>query len=467
MSLLSTGLRLDDRYTVVDRLGAGGMSEVWRATDALLERQVAVKVLAAPLADDPSLREVIRREARAAAQLSHPHIAAVHDYGEATLPDGRVLPYLVMELVTGETLADRLARQGPLPWPEAARVVSQVAAALAAAHARGVVHRDVTPANVMLVDGEVKVLDFGVAAVAGGDDTDPGQRRGTPQYVAPERLDPTHPATPAGDLYSLGVLLYEVIVGRPPVSIVDWTQAAAVHRSGFTPPELGVPGLPGEVARLCRACLSPEPTQRPAAAVVARTLAGLAPGTQVLRYAMGSAPLPTQPVPAPVPTSPRPGRSRRLRQWGGLAAAAVVVVALGILLGRALWPAPGPDSGVVADPPGAADQAGESATPPGEAPGGVEQSVGNPLAGAMGAIQALDQVVVVGEERGVITPAAAEELQEHLQELREAVRERDAEEFIDAVDELREEIAELEAAGELDPQVAAELIGLLMELPLL
>src|SRR5690606_18434973 len=183
-------------------------------------------------------------------------------------------------------------------------------------------------------DGEVKVLDFGVAAVAGGDDTDPGQRRGTPQYVAPERLDPTHPATPAGDLYSLGVLLYEVIVGRPPVSIVDWTQAAAVHRSGFTPPELGVPGLPGEVARLCRACLSPEPTQRPAAAVVARTLAGLAPGTQVLRYAMGSAPLPTQPVPAPVPTSPRPGRSRRLRQWGGLAAAGVVVVALGIPLGR-------------------------------------------------------------------------------------------------------------------------------------
>src|SRR5437016_6107055 len=138
---------LGDRYRLVERLGTGGMSVVWRAYDEVLSRQVAVKVLAAKLVEDPESRQMIRAEAQAAARLSHPHVTGVYDYGESTADDGSPVPYVVMELVDGRTLEDRLSR-GPLPWRVALRIGAEVAAALAAAHARGLVHRDVKPANV-------------------------------------------------------------------------------------------------------------------------------------------------------------------------------------------------------------------------------------------------------------------------------------------------------------------------------
>ncbi|MFJ6954982.1 serine/threonine-protein kinase, partial [Micromonospora aurantiaca (nom. illeg.)] len=147
MSPFTPALRLHDRYVLRERIGLGGMSEVWRADDEVLHRPVAVKALAGQLAADPQLRAVIQREARAAARLTHPHVTQVYDYGEATLDGGVVVPYLVMELVEGQTLADRLAG-GPLAWPDAVRTAGQVAGALAAAHRIGVVHRDVKPANV-------------------------------------------------------------------------------------------------------------------------------------------------------------------------------------------------------------------------------------------------------------------------------------------------------------------------------
>ncbi|MEK8105933.1 protein kinase [Micromonospora sp. M12] len=179
MSPFTPTLRLHDRYVLHERIGLGGMSEVWRGDDEVLGRPVAIKVLAGQFATDPQLRATIQREARAAARLTHPHVTQVYDYAEATLSGGVVVPYLVMELVEGHNLADRL-RTGPLPWPEAVRVAGQIAAALAAAHRIGVVHRDVKPGNVMLTDTGAKVLDFGIAALGGLDSQSGEPLMGTP-----------------------------------------------------------------------------------------------------------------------------------------------------------------------------------------------------------------------------------------------------------------------------------------------
>src|SRR2546429_2890605 len=176
---------LGDRYRLVERLGGGGMSVVWRAYDEVLGRPVAVKVLAGEAVDDAS-RDWIRAEAQAAARLSHPHITGVHDYGESRTAGGERLPYVVMELVNGPTLAQRLAK-GRLPVRTALLVGAQVAAALAAAHARGLVHRDVKPGNVLLSPAGAKVVDFGIAAVAGapGGSPSPGIGWGPPAHPPP------------------------------------------------------------------------------------------------------------------------------------------------------------------------------------------------------------------------------------------------------------------------------------------
>src|SRR5438046_4113037 len=165
------------------------MSVVWRGYDELLGRDVAVKVLSGQYATDEGSRDLIRAEAKVAASLSHPHLVNVHDYGEQALPGGGRVPFLVMELAEGPSLADRLAG-GRLPWRAAVRMCAEVAAGLAAMHERGLVHRDVKPANVMLTRAGAKVVDFGIAAVA-GDDADrcpDGLLLGTPAYLAPERV---------------------------------------------------------------------------------------------------------------------------------------------------------------------------------------------------------------------------------------------------------------------------------------
>jgi serine/threonine protein kinase len=216
--------RLGGRYRVGALLGAGGMGEVWAARDLLLDRPVAVKVLGAALAGDGRAAERLRREARAAARLDHPNIARMLDLGEH---DGR--PYLVMELLEGESLATRIDRAGPIPPAEAARVVAAVADALQAAHSAGVVHRDVKPGNVYLTSGgEVKVLDFGIASAAGETDLTTGDLLGTAAYLAPERAL-GRPATPAADLYSLGVVLYQLLAGRRPFQGGSDIELAMAH----------------------------------------------------------------------------------------------------------------------------------------------------------------------------------------------------------------------------------------------
>jgi len=305
---LVPGTLLARRYRMLDRIGVGGMSVIWRAHDEMLERGVAVKVLAADLAADPRFRERVRHEARAAAALVHPQVTATYDYGEVFDADGAATAYVVMELLEGEPLSARLTA-GPMPWPAALRTCAEVAEALAAAHRHGIVHRDITADNVMLTAGGAKVLDFGIATTIGAPDEDvDGSTFGTPAYVAPERLD-GRKARPATDTYALGVLLFEMLTGQPPYPADTWEELAATRRD--EPPPLEVAGLPDEVAALCHRCLAIEPRERPTANQVAWTLRRHLPGAG-------------------------PGGRQRVVRRALVAAGAAVSLALGLLVGATL-----------------------------------------------------------------------------------------------------------------------------------
>jgi len=255
---------LGGRYRLETPLGKGGMAVVWRARDLVLGRQVAVKLLAPTLGDRLS-RERIRAEAQVAARLAHPNVASVYDFGESRRrPRGRV-PYIVMELVDGDTLATR--QQGDrLHWRTAVCIAAEVAAALAAAHACGVVHRDVKPGNILLgADGAPRLSDFGLARVVDAARvTTTGVIQGTPAYIAPEQVR-GEAVGPAADVYALGLVLLEALTGRreydgPPIE-------AALARL-FRDPK--VPGdLSGGVAEVLPRMVMRDPRARPGAAEVA------------------------------------------------------------------------------------------------------------------------------------------------------------------------------------------------------
>jgi serine/threonine-protein kinase len=260
------------RYRLISQVGVGGMAVVWQAYDNVLARTVAVKVLATHAADAPQSRHRIRREAQAAAALSHPNIAQVYDYGEADI-DGHITPYVVMELIRGDSLQQRLM-DGPMLARNAMRVCAEIAAALAAAHTEGLVHRDIKPANIMLASTGAKVVDFGIAAGirppgSGADDV---EVLGTPAYVAPERL--LHDAVqPASDVYALGVLLYRLLAGHSPWSSETTTQMLTAHIYVEPAPLLPMYQVPDYVTALCNRCLDKDPTQRPSAREAAALLA--------------------------------------------------------------------------------------------------------------------------------------------------------------------------------------------------
>ena len=251
----------------------GGMSVVWRGYDETLGRPVAVKVLSPRIAEDQVFRDRLRQEALAAARLCHPHITGVFDFGESPLSERLTVPYVVMELNDGESVASRLARHGPLPWRDAVTVAAEVASALATAHARGLVHRDVTPANVMLTGSGAKVVDFGISAIVGQRDAAPdGSLLGTPAYLAPERLAGAQ-VSAATDVYALGLLLYRTLTGRLPWPAGTTAEALRAHLYADPGPLPELPGLPAGVRELCLSCLAKRPDDRPGAADVARKLA--------------------------------------------------------------------------------------------------------------------------------------------------------------------------------------------------
>src|SRR5580700_8945700 len=219
------GTTLSGRYRLEARIGAGGMSTVYRALDETLQRQVAIKLLNREVASDSDQLERFRREARAVAQLSHPHIVGVIDAGE---DENR--PYIVFEYVEGETLKERIRRTGRLPITEAVAYAIEIARALGAAHARHIVHRDVKPQNVLLDhEGSAKVTDFGIARTLEEDGlTADGRVLGTTEYVSPEQAL-GYDVTGQSDLYSLGVVLYESLTGAVPFTAPNEIAVAAMH----------------------------------------------------------------------------------------------------------------------------------------------------------------------------------------------------------------------------------------------
>ena len=320
---------LGDRYRLGERIAAGGMGAVYRAVDETLGRQVAVKALRRELADDPTFLERFRREARAAAGLSHPGVAGVYDYGEL---GGQ--PFIVMELVEGETLAERLAARGRLPWREAFAIGEQVAAALAAAHAHGLVHRDVKPANILLGrDGRAKVTDFGIAQAAQTATlTRTGMVLGSANYVAPEQAKGGH-VGPAADLYSLGCVLFEAVTGETPYRGGNAVAIATQHVSAPVPdPRERRPELPPEAAELIIRALQKQPAGRfPSGAAMAAALAAARHEEGATRVL--PAPILDLDPPGPLRSGDPPGVPRSRRIWPA-AVGALVVVALVLLA----WP---------------------------------------------------------------------------------------------------------------------------------
>ncbi|MGN9845339.1 serine/threonine-protein kinase [Nonomuraea sp. H19] len=295
--MLGPSTTLNDRYVLADRLGGGGMGEVWRADDTVLGRAVAVKVLTPALTENPTFIQRFQNEARAMATLRHPGVVDVYDYGTGEV-DGRQVSFLVMEYVQGESL-DRLLHRGPLGPAATMRLVAEVADALAAAHAQGIVHRDVKPANLMIrPDGGVALTDFGIAhSVSAGHLTATGTMLCSAGYCAPEMAAASE-VTPAVDIYGLGVVAYECLTGQLPFQGDTPVQIIFKHLNSPVPalPEDVPPGPRQVVTR----ALEKAPGQRwPTAATMA----------EAARNAMASPA--TLPVPRPSPSpSPSPSRSR-------------------------------------------------------------------------------------------------------------------------------------------------------------
>jgi eukaryotic-like serine/threonine-protein kinase len=262
-----TDYLLAGRYRLTDRIAAGGMGEVWRGEDVLLNRAVAVKLLPTGRAGDEAFLARFRAEARYAASLSHPGIARVYDYGESAEFGGA---YLIMELVRGEPLSAILARAGRLSPDATLDITAQAARALDAAHRAGIVHRDIKPGNLLIAAGGItKVTDFGIAtAVAAAQAahlTETGMVMGTAMYVSPEQATGA-PVDASSDIYSLGVVAYECLAGHPPFRASEPLEIAYAHKHAPVPPL--PPGLPPPVSDLVYDMLAKTPDGRPASGQV-------------------------------------------------------------------------------------------------------------------------------------------------------------------------------------------------------
>jgi hypothetical protein len=339
------GRLLGNRYELLVPLASGGMGRVWRARDTLLERPVAVKVLRSEFTGDATFRARFRAEAQHTAALHHPNIASVFDYGELQ-QDGELHAYLVMELVEGETLAALLEREGRLDAARARDVLRQTSAALAAAHAAGVVHRDVKPGNVLVgTDGVVKITDFGIAWSASSVPlTGTGQVVGTAHYLSPEQAGGGK-ATPASDVYALGVVAYECLTGRRAFDGENSVQIA-LKQLREEPAPLP-PDVPAGLRALVERAMAKDPAVRfpdGAALRAAVDAVGDVPttarigmagrnGTAVLPLPL--APAAPAPAAAPTPASSR-WRSRRAPVpllLGALAALIVIAVVVALAQG--------------------------------------------------------------------------------------------------------------------------------------
>ncbi|HEY1813867.1 MAG TPA: protein kinase [Kofleriaceae bacterium] len=261
------GTRLGERYRLDYKIAAGGFGAVYHAFDLVARREVAVKVMHAALAADVAVAARFQREVTALAQLRDPHTVVAYDAGEA--PDGSL--YLVMELLSGESLYERFVSKGPLPWQMVVKLARGVCCSLAEAHALGIVHRDLKPANIHLEPRAaerdyVKVLDFGIAKLRDGqpvdDVTSVGQMVGTFDYMAPEQMAGT--CIPQSDVFTLGIVIYEMIAGVRPFGVANGPAAMLAALLGSTPPLLT--RVPPQLAEMVAKCLERNPEDRYATA---------------------------------------------------------------------------------------------------------------------------------------------------------------------------------------------------------
>jgi serine/threonine protein kinase len=332
------------RYELKSRLAIGGMGEVWQAVDNVIERNVAIKILKEEYLGDKAFRERFRAEARHAALVNHEGIAGVYDFGEE---EGSA--YLVMELVPGEALSVILERERMLSAERILDIVAQTASALHAAHEAGLVHRDIKPGNLLITpDGRVKITDFGIARAADQVPlTATGQVMGTVQYLSPEQAS-GKTASPATDIYSLGVVAYEALAGRRPFTGESQVSIAMAHIKNPPPP---LPeSIPLAVRNLVLSCLAKKPEQRPASAQhLARAAIAVTRGrfgealalvpavdhTEVLDELTEDTSTRVLPVQIPDKDMPKPARSpRRKLPWQVVALASLaVLVVIGTVIG--------------------------------------------------------------------------------------------------------------------------------------
>jgi eukaryotic-like serine/threonine-protein kinase len=424
---------LAGRYEVTGSIGSGGMAQVHAAHDRVLHRQVAIKLIHENLVQDPVSRERFAREARLAAGLQHPNTVAVFDVGE---DDGR--PFIVMELVEGRSLADRLRDEGRLPVEDVVAVGGAVLAGLGAAHERGLVHRDVKPSNILLPEGGgVKLADFGVAtalADAASRLTGTGQVLGTPRYLAPECVAGQR-ATAASDLYSLGAVLYECLAGRAPFEAPTPVAVAVAHQREPVPSlQSAAPQVPGPIAAVVEQALAKDPNARPANADAMR---------EALLAAATMGVMPTVAMPATARTEatqeiPTPAAGRRTWPLAllGLGVLAVLVI-VGILLATEREPDPAAEP--ITEAPADAEE------PPDEEPPGEEEPGDAEPADTDEAPSDLDALI----DRLAADPGAAgekgEDLLEDLRDLRAEPNDTEARDLIEA-------IADWMAEDELDAE---------------
>jgi eukaryotic-like serine/threonine-protein kinase len=410
------GQVLAGRYALGALLGAGGMGQVYRARDPVLQRTVAVKVLSPAATDDRELVARFGREARAAAALHHPNIVAVFDSGT----DGD-LHYLVMEYVDGQSLARLLRQEGMLEPGRVAEVGRQVCQALVAAHAVGLVHRDITPGNV-LVDpaGLVKVADFGIAKLAAATTmTGDGMVLGTAAYLAPEQAQ-GRPVDGRSDLYGLGCVLYELLTGAPPFAGDSPVVVAARQVTEQPiPPSDRNPRVGAALEAVVLTALAKAPADR------YQSAAAMAQDLDRIVADAGSAPLgdahrgsPTDRLPGSIPTgaATMPMTSAALRRPGWIPWALVAAVGIVALVAVALWPRGG-------DPPAAQQQQptgppASTAAPP-ATPAATTQPT-QPQGELSAALANLAQVITAGQQQGSVDNSAQDLLKQAEEVLRAA-----------------------------------------------
>lgn len=349
------GVEFGGRYTLGDRIAVGGMGEVWRAHDQVLNRAVAIKLLSPTLAGQPGFAQRFREEARNSAALGHPNIANVYDYGET---DGA--HWLVMELVEGENLAQIIKNEHRLEPQQVRNIMAQAALALQAAHDGGVVHRDVKPANIIVrKDGVVKLTDFGISrAVDAVPITRTGEVMGTAQYISPEQAT-GQTVSPASDIYSLGVVAYELVAGHRPFDESTPVATAMAHVQDPVPP---LPRwVPEDLATIILSCLNKDPNDRPASAGdLARMLNGGPAAADLLATQRITTPMASQTTTRRMNTRPHAaieehedeyGEESKPKTWlwviGGIAAIAALLwgaAALGLFDVSPPEPRPAPST---------------------------------------------------------------------------------------------------------------------------